>query len=1414
MTSDPAASDHDAVTVPGPLPATWQQLAGGHSDCEATLHHGRRAGADDETALLAAAPPSEHAREWSSSVRRLPPTSAAEGSGAAATLRTGRRARSELAATVTGACRYQIRELLGSGGMGDVLLAQQVELGREVAVKVLREGRDRPGVADAFRAESLVTAWLEHPNVVPVHDAGDDFLVMKRVRGHTLLELLARDGRGPDRLPGLVEILLKVCDALAFAHARGVIHRDLKPANIMVGAYGEVLVMDWGLAAAVWPAPDGVVRARPLDARTVCSGTPAYLPPEVARADLAAIGLASDVFQLGGLLYHLLTGRAPYRADGLSRHLALAHDNAWPAVIELEPGAAPALVAVQARAMAGDPSARGSVADFADALRTWLRSSGVDAEAQRCRGEADSLRLQGHGAGDPQRSYQCYAAALSAADRALGLVPGFREAQDCRAAVQIAWARRALAADDLVLAGAVLATGGAAPLNAARAEVAAAWKERAAASHRARRLRLGSAALIAALAIAWLTFLAVRQGENRAAELARRGEAAELVRLADAAPRPPAGRADPGSVGTGASGRASQPGPGADGSAEIGLWFQSRLVRAEQALGLDPASIEARYLLRDTAADYARWAVDHQAPELAAAQLATARAHELDPQQVKTLEHDIGELRLTGERARAAERARREQRLAELAAETEAAPVNSAWHEQAAAEISQWYSDGDDPATREATIRQLAGLATSPSWAMRILLCRVAVTRSDLVAARTLVPLLKDPAREVAIEAARAAARRRDGEARWPLIELLRRRTSEALALARGMERALIFDFVRPGLAERATELVREIAETAPDSGQSRRLADLIAIYRLFPDDGGAAEALIRRLGDPQPFLDYLVERARRRRDAAAVEQLIPLLLARGQRSDVVIAARARASVAIATGGDLAGVRDELQRQLAATRSPELLPWLAAASADSDLVQARGLAERAAEAARSNQIAHPADFAVLVPLLRRCSRPDEALHMAHLHLRRDPLDFDANRLLAETLLAIGRASECLDQTLRMGELHPRHHAVFALRARAYSRLGQHARALAAAEQALVVMPDDADRAEVLAAHAEVLEGAGQQQHALSRWLRAELERGDAFDTESVLRALLLALRLDRDGSALWLSERLHRRANANTAGTRFHIRGLLACGGGALVIDALAVASSRPGVRVLFDEVLFAIPASRRGGWPGSPARRRAHDCLAQALEGLAAPVARAAALARAGALVDDAAAIAPDDAAVTAVRALVAAVAAGQAVPAATALRDLAATTIDGGSGLTTWRRSVLPTWLAATAAGRVALPLPSDPGRFPPRLLADLHLSATDLARLRGLWRAQLDRLVPSGMSPEEWTAGIATEGFSSALDRLEAATPSDPAVTLADLVKRLAQGDPDWDWPPRERIERGQRGQRGQAPVGNDNGAVISK
>lgn len=227
--------------------------------------------------------------------------------------------------------RYREVEELGEGGMARVRACLDPDLGRQVAVKTLHpEYAYRPASRSRFVREARIMAQLEHPNIVPVHEVGIAanralYFTMKRVQGLSLAHILAARKAGEAAfleaypLQRLLTICIDICQAVSFAHSRGVLHRDLKPSNILVGSYGEVLVMDWGLARMMNTDDDGPDddedRIRPwlegMDAvrsrEGAVSGSPYYMSPEQARGDTGDIDQRTDIYSLGALLYEMLT---------------------------------------------------------------------------------------------------------------------------------------------------------------------------------------------------------------------------------------------------------------------------------------------------------------------------------------------------------------------------------------------------------------------------------------------------------------------------------------------------------------------------------------------------------------------------------------------------------------------------------------------------------------------------------------------------------------------------------------------------------------------------------------------------------------------------------------------------------------------------------------------------------------------------------------------------------------------------------------------------------------------------------------------------------------------------------------------------------------------------------------------------
>jgi tetratricopeptide (TPR) repeat protein len=399
---------------------------------------------------------------------------------------------------------FEIETRVGEGGMGEVLSARQVALDRRVAIKRLHPGgahveNDR----QRFLAEAVVTGDLDHPNIVPVHDLastqdGTPFYAMKLVRGRSwdaVIDDLSEDEN--------LDILLKVADAVAFAHSRGVIHRDLKPQNVMLGDFGEVLVMDWGLAASV----TDTAKASRLDERSAFGGTAAYMPPEMAMGSMERIGTASDVYLLGAVLFRALTGRTPHDGASVMACLTAAAQNTIVATPRSDE-----FVSIALEAMATDPRRR-----FPDvtAFQQTLREARAHAQSRRLMKRAEAALDEARRTGE----YPLFERSRYGFEEAAALWPENPQAAAGADAARLAQARAAFEHQDLDLAASLL-TGDAAEETELAEEVSRERAIRDSRQRRLRRMRRVATGLAAALVVVLTVGLALIAAENNRAERA------------------------------------------------------------------------------------------------------------------------------------------------------------------------------------------------------------------------------------------------------------------------------------------------------------------------------------------------------------------------------------------------------------------------------------------------------------------------------------------------------------------------------------------------------------------------------------------------------------------------------------------------------------------------------------------------------------------------------------------------------------------------------------------------------------------------------------------------------------------------------------------------------------------------------
>ena len=415
---------------------------------------------------------------------------------------------------------YELISRLGEGGMGIVYAARQAAIDRTVAVKMLKPRAAGDEIErEKFLSEAVVTGELEHPNIVPIYNLGKTesghlFYSMKRVQGTPWDTVISEKSFAEN-----LEILMKVADAVALAHSRGVIHRDLKPENVMLGDYGEVLLMDWGLAVSMGVASRGIGMG----------GTPAYMAPEMAAGPIERIGFPSDIYLLGAILYEIIADQPPHLGKNVVQCLLAAAKN------EIRPTEKSGeLLDIALRAMATKPEDRyASVAEFQDAIREYRSHS--ESISLAIRAEED-LR-----AAAESDDYELYARARFGFQEALELWQGNTRASSGVSQASLAYATRALGKGDYDLGASLLNADN--PQHAqVLQDIRAAQRERLARQHRlktAKRVGVGLVLTIFAIvtgAFFWIQHEATlaREAETRAEGEAKAARAAETTAAEEA----------------------------------------------------------------------------------------------------------------------------------------------------------------------------------------------------------------------------------------------------------------------------------------------------------------------------------------------------------------------------------------------------------------------------------------------------------------------------------------------------------------------------------------------------------------------------------------------------------------------------------------------------------------------------------------------------------------------------------------------------------------------------------------------------------------------------------------------------------------------------------------------------------------
>ena len=410
---------------------------------------------------------------------------------------------------------YELLDIVGEGGIGIVFSARQSSFNRNVAVKMLRGDRVDNAKRHEFIDEAVTTGDLEHPNIVPVHDLGIDekgdlFYSMKRVQGDPWNKVIRKN-----TLSENIQIFMKVADAVAFAHASGVIHRDLKPENVMIGAFGEVLVMDWGLANRFETKPDGTTISQPSSR----GGTPAYMSPEMVLDPVEQTGPLADVYLLGAILYEIITGAAPHPGEGVAKCLQSVMAN-----VIRPTDKSGELVDIAMRAMEAEPQDRfPSVLAMQEAVRSYLSHSESVVLLARAKEEL--------AAADETRDYRHFARAVFGCQEAITLWEDNQPARETLLKAELAYARVALEKGDYDLALSTLDEEE--PTHAElRGEVRAALNEREARKLRLRNFkRLAVGLTVTVLVVVSVAYFEIRKQRNLAET--ERGKAVEAWVVAE-----------------------------------------------------------------------------------------------------------------------------------------------------------------------------------------------------------------------------------------------------------------------------------------------------------------------------------------------------------------------------------------------------------------------------------------------------------------------------------------------------------------------------------------------------------------------------------------------------------------------------------------------------------------------------------------------------------------------------------------------------------------------------------------------------------------------------------------------------------------------------------------------------------------
>ncbi len=462
----------------------------------------------------------------------------------------------------TGGAAFLLKKLISKGGFGEVYEAIQISLDRVVAVKKPQDehyqrfgptSEQAVAMEHQFRQEAYLTAQLDHPNIVPVHDLGVDeqgrpLLAMKLVRGRPWSDILREDFENlevEELLGRHLPILVSMAQAVAFAHSRRIVHRDLKPSQVMIGSFGEVVLMDWGLAVYLGDASGSTAANMPSDMKfptpvtaTAPGGTPCMMSPEQTERSAAHISTRTDIFLLGGTLYFLLTRSYPYPLTNSGEVIRLARQGIVeppqeraPDRLIPEPLARLAMAALRPR-----PEDRiATVEEFIEGLQDYLTGASGRRESVAITTELERLLDSDLAATGEDTIYTTLFTVIEQLDRAAGLWMGNRRIAPLRDRALDLYAREALRGDDLKLAGHLAGQIAAPALRSELLDQVRIATRRVARQRRSRRLSVAAVVLLLAALLSLSLMYVYTQGQTNRLLAAERDAAAEAKALAERA---------------------------------------------------------------------------------------------------------------------------------------------------------------------------------------------------------------------------------------------------------------------------------------------------------------------------------------------------------------------------------------------------------------------------------------------------------------------------------------------------------------------------------------------------------------------------------------------------------------------------------------------------------------------------------------------------------------------------------------------------------------------------------------------------------------------------------------------------------------------------------------------------------------